>query len=85
MLAQNPVHYVTKYLQQGIESDHFLVKKNMPKVGCFRSFNLARKAIFSFEAMLWLTKGFDFAGPWTVREQNKLHALIFGIDKVNEA
>eukprot|EP01035_Chromulina_nebulosa_P015686 gene15686-20780_t len=26
-------HYVTKHLQQGIESDHFRVKKTMPKVG----------------------------------------------------
>ena len=45
MLASHPVHYVTKHLQQGIESDHFRVKKNMPKVGDFRSFNSARKSI----------------------------------------
>jgi len=28
-------HRVSKHLQQGIESDHFHVKKNMPKVGGF--------------------------------------------------
>ncbi len=30
-LHPDPVHYVTKHLQQGIESDHFRVKKNMPR------------------------------------------------------
>ncbi|ERP94982.1 hypothetical protein Q669_31110 [Labrenzia sp. C1B10] len=56
------MHYVTKHLQQGIESDHFRVKKNMPKVGRFRSFNSARISIAGFEAMLWLKKDFDFTG-----------------------
>jgi len=37
LLARTPVHYVTKYLQQGIESDHFRVKKNMPRVGGFHT------------------------------------------------
>ncbi|QFT29496.1 hypothetical protein FIV00_04085 [Labrenzia sp. THAF82] len=85
LLASDPVHYVTKHLQQGIESDHFRVKKNMPKVGGFRSFNSARRTIASFEAMLWLKKGFDFTGQWSVREHNDLLAVIFGIEKVNEA
>ena len=61
-----PVHYVTKHLQQGIESDHFRLKKNMPRVGGFQSFNTARRSIQGFEAMLWLRKGFGFAGHWTV-------------------
>ncbi|QFT01653.1 hypothetical protein FIV06_29750 (plasmid) [Labrenzia sp. THAF191b] len=60
LLAPDPVHYVTKHLQQGIESDHFRVKKNMPRVGGFCSFNSARKSIAGFEAMLWLRKGFGF-------------------------
>ncbi|ERP94958.1 hypothetical protein Q669_31225 [Labrenzia sp. C1B10] len=60
LLAPDPVHYVTKHLQQGIESDLFRMKKNMPKVGGFRSFNTARKSIAGFEAMLWLRKGFGF-------------------------
>ena len=29
--------------------------------------------------MLWLKKGFGFAGQWTVREQNDLIALLFGL------
>ena len=32
-LARDPVHHVTKHLQQGIESDHFRLKKNMPQRG----------------------------------------------------
>ena len=65
-LARDPVHHVTKHLQQGIESDHFRLKKNMPRVGGFQSFNTARRSIQGFEAMLWLRKGFGFAGAWTV-------------------
>lgn len=57
----------------------------MPKVGGFRSFNSARNSIAGFEAMLWLRKGFDFTGQWRVREQNDLLAVLFGIEKVNEA
>ena len=38
LLARTPVHYVTKHLQQGIESDHFRVKRPMPRVGCFQAF-----------------------------------------------
>lgn len=34
-------------LQQGIESDHFRVKKNMPKIGGFQSFNTARRTTVS--------------------------------------
>ena len=45
LLPRIPLHYVTKHLQQGIESDHFRVKKNMPRVGAFRSFNTARRTI----------------------------------------
>ena len=30
LLARTPVHYVTKHLQQGIESDHLRVKRPMP-------------------------------------------------------
>ncbi len=84
-LARDPVHYVTKHLQQGIESDHFRVKKPMPKVGGFRSFNTARRSIQGFEAMLWLRKGFGFAGAWTVVEQNRMLGFCFGLSEVNEA
>lgn len=85
LLPRTPAHYVTKHLQQGIESDHFRVKRSMPRVGGFRSFNTARRTIQGFEAMLWLRKGFGFAGAWTVREQNKLLALCFGLPLANKA
>jgi len=76
-------HRVSKHLQQGIESDHFHVKKHMPKVGGFRTFATAKRTIAGFEAMLWLKKGFGFAGEWTVRRQNELLALCFGLQEVN--
>ena len=85
LLARTPVHYVTKHLQQGIESDHFRVKRPMPRVGGFRSFHTARRTIQGFEAMLWLRKGFGFAGAWTVREQNQLLAYCFGLPVANKA
>src|SRR3954453_18945176 len=85
LLPRDPVHYVTKHLQQGIESDHFRVKRPMPRIGGFQSFHTARRTIRGFEAMLWLRKGFGFAGAWTVREQNQLLAYCFGLLKVNEA
>ncbi len=85
LLSRDPVHHVTKHLQQGIESDHFRVKKPMPKVGGFRSFNTARRSIQGFEAMLWLRKGFGFAGGWTVVEQNRMLGFCFGLSEVNEA
>ncbi len=64
--------------------DHFRLKQNMPRVGGFRSFNTARRSIQGFEAMLWMRKGFGFAGPWTVVEQNRMLGLCFGLSKVNE-
>ena len=85
LMPSNPTHRVSKHLQQGIESDHFHVKKNMPKVGGFQSFSTAKKTTAGFEAMLWLKKGFDFAGEWTVRRQNELLALCFGLQTVNKA
>ena len=33
LLAHTPLHYVTKHLQQRIESDHVRVKRAMPRVG----------------------------------------------------
>ena len=71
---------MTKHLQQGIESDHFRVKKPMPKVGGFRSFSTARRSIQGFEAMLWLRKGFGFTGAWTVIEQNRMLGCGFRCD-----
>ena len=66
LLARTPLRYVTKYLQQGIEGDHFRVKRPMLRIGSFQSVT-ARRIISGFEAMLWLRKGFGFAVAWTVR------------------
>ena len=85
LLARTPLHSVPKHLQQRIESDHFRVKRPMPRVGGFQSFPTARRTIQGFEAMLWLRKGFGFAGAWTVCEQNQLLAICFGLPKVNKA
>jgi transposase, IS6 family len=85
LLARTPLHSVTKHLQQGIESDHFRVKKAGPGVGGFQSFPTARRTIQGFEAMLWLRTGFGFTGAWSVREQNHLLACCFGLPQVNKA
>ena len=84
LLARVPAHYVTKHLQQGIESDHFRVKRPMPRIGGFQSFHTARRTIQGFEGMLWLRTGFGFAGAWTVCEQNRLLAVCFGLPEVNK-
>jgi len=84
-LPKDPLHYVTKHLQQGIESDHFRVKRPMPRIGGFQSFHTARRTIRGFEAMLWLRKGFGFTGAWTVCEQNQLLSVCFGLPAANKA
>jgi IS6 family transposase len=84
-LARTPLHYATKHLRQRIESDHFRVKRPMPRVGGFQSFTTARRTIPGFEAMLWLRKGFGFVCPWTIHEQNRLLAVCFGLPQVNKA
>ncbi len=56
-----------------------------PKIGGFQSFKTARRTIAGFEAMLWLRKGFGFAGDWTINDQNDLLAFLFGLQKVNKA
>ena len=85
LLPPDPVHNVTRYLQQGIEIDHFRAKKAMPRIGGFHSFKTARRTLKGFEAMLWLKNGFVFAGEWSVRRQNDLVAKIFALQTVNEA
>ena len=57
----------------------------MPRVGSIQSFHTARRTIRGFEAMLWLRKGFDFAGTWTVCEQNQLLSICFGLPAANKA
>ena len=85
LLPPDPVQYVTKHLQQVIESDHFRVKKNMAKIGCFQSSKTPRRTIAGFEAMSWVRKGFGFSGEWTVNHQIDLLARLFGLQKVNKA
>lgn len=48
------------------------------------SFNIARRTIAGFEAMLWLRKGFGLSGGWTVNNQYDLLARLFGLQKVNK-
>ena len=79
------MHYVTKHLQQGIESDHFRVKRPMPRIGGFQAFHTARRTIQGFEAMLWLRKGFGFAGAWTVSRAEPAARGLFGLPEVNKA
>jgi transposase, IS6 family len=57
----------------------------MPWIGGFQSFRTARRTIRGFEAMLWLRKGFDFAGAWTVCEQNQMLSVCFGLPAANKA
>jgi transposase, IS6 family len=84
LLPADPVHYVTKHLQQRIESDHFRLNRPMPRGGWLRSFHTAGRTIAGLEAMLWLRKAFAFAVAWTVRRENELIALHCGLQKVNE-
>src|SRR5690242_3261568 len=56
-----------------------------PGIGGFQSFDTVRRTIRGFEAMLWLRKGFGFAGAWTVCEQNRLLAFCFGFPAANKA
>src|SRR5215213_87068 len=84
LLARTPLHYVTKHLQQGIESDHFRVKRPMPRIGCFQAFHTARRTIQGFEAMLWLRKASALRETETECEQNRLLALCFGLPEVNK-
>lgn len=79
------MHHVTKHLQQRIESDHFRLKKDMPKIGGFQSFNTTRRTIAGFEALLWLRKGFGFSGEWPVNDQQDLLGRLFGLQKINKA
>lgn len=70
-------HRVSKHLQQRIESDHFRVKRTMPKVRGFRTLATARRTIAGLEAMLWLRKGSGLVGTWTVKRQNELLGQFF--------
>ena len=51
----------------------------------FQSFQTVRRTFAGFEAMLLQRKGFEFAGDWTVNDQNDLLGRLFGLRKVNKA
>ena len=69
LLHPDPVHYVTKHLQQGIKSDHFRVKKNMAKDRRFPilQYRAANDCWFRGDAMaeerLWFYRGLDCQRP----------------------
>lgn len=67
LLSRAHTRYITKHLQQGIDSDHFRVKRAMMRVGGFHSFHTARRTICGLEFLLWLRESFGFSGAWTVR------------------
>ena len=60
-------------------------KDRCRRIGGFQSFRTARRTIRGFEAMLWLRKGFGFAGAWTVCEQNRMLSVCFGLPAANKA
>ena len=73
---QDPLHYVSKHLQQGIESDHFRVKRPMPRIGGFQSFHTARRTIRGFEAMLWCAKDLPSQAPGRCASRTGSRALF---------
>lgn len=82
ILSNSCQHVTGKSLQQGIESDHFRLKKVIPRNGCFQSFNTARKTLKGYEAMLWIKKGLGFKDKWTINEQINLIQNLFGLNKL---
>jgi len=82
ILPSHCLHQTKKLLQQGIESDHFRLKRVMPKNGCFQSFHTARNTLKGYEAILWIKKGLGFKGKWTINEQIKLIQNIFGLNNI---
>ena len=54
--------------------------RRSPSCGLRQSLRQAR-----FEAILWLRKGFGFAGAWTGCEQNRMLSICFGLPASNKA
>lgn len=80
ILPNHCLHETEKSLQQGIENDHFRLKRGIQKNGCFQSFHTARKTLKGYEAILWIKKGLGFKGKWTITEQIHLIQNIFGLN-----
>jgi transposase, IS6 family len=85
LLPQDPLPYVSKHLQQGIEMRPFPGQETHAADWRLSVFHTARRMIRGFKAMPWLRKGFGFAGTWTMCEQNRLLSVCFGILQVNKA
>ncbi|WP_145993927.1 DDE-type integrase/transposase/recombinase, partial [Vibrio sagamiensis] len=69
-LRQDVEHRQVKYLNNGIESDHALIKKLIEATGGFKVRKRACSTIQSFEGIRMLNKGqFDF---WLRRDEPKL-------------
>lgn len=56
ILSNHCFYETKKFLQRGIENDHFRLKRVIPKNGCFQSFHTARKTLRGYEAILWIKK-----------------------------
>ena len=83
LLARAPYHYVTKHLQQGIESDHFRVKRPMPRVGAaVVPHGAAHDPGLRSDAVA--AQGLRLCRRMDDREQNQLLQVCFGLPAVNE-
>jgi IS6 family transposase len=56
----------------------------MPLIGGFRSFRITLPIAEGFKVIVWLQKCFWFSGARTVREQNRLLGICFGLQAVNK-
>lgn len=80
ILPNHCFHKTMKSLQQGIENDHFTLKKVMPRNGCFQSFHTAKNTLKGYEAILWIKKGLGFKGKWTIKEQINFIQNLFSLN-----
>lgn len=80
ILSNHCFYETKKFLQRGIENDHFRLKRVIPKNGCFQSFHTARKTLRGYEAILWIKKESGFKGKWIINEQINFIQNIFGLN-----
>ncbi len=75
-----------KYVKKNVALQHYLDNSHrlitVPKA-CLALITDGALRRLRPEPMLWLKKGFGFAGEWTVRRQNELLACCFGLQMVN--
>ena len=63
-------------LERGLEVDHSTLNRWVPAYA-----PLIERRLRAFRNC---SKGFGFAGAWTVREQNRLLTFCFGLPQVNK-